>query len=204
MTSVTRVAEPSTRAPALEATRQAWAAARPRERGVALAAGFTGATGAVSWTMVAPVLVALAVGASVAALVPAAVVDLAERRLPNGIVLAAAAPVVVAGLVSALSGDAAGGGAVIGAGLVAGPLLATHLMSPAGLGFGDVKAGTVLGGGLGLISPVLSVAALIVGLALTALVALAAGRRTIPLGPGLVAGAVSALIGGRLLGVTPW
>ena len=38
-----------------------------------------------------------------------------------------------------------------GAALVGAPLLATHLVSPAGMGFGDVKAGTVLGAAVGLV-----------------------------------------------------
>ena len=57
---------------------------------------------------------------------------------------------------------------LVGAALLGGPLLVTHLVSPAGMGFGDVKAGAVAGAALGLIDPQLAVLALVLGLAAAA------------------------------------
>jgi prepilin signal peptidase PulO-like enzyme (type II secretory pathway) len=69
------------------------------------------------------------------------------------------------------------------------------------MGFGDVKAGAVLGAALGLIDVQLAVLALIVGLAGSAACALVRRRRTIALGPGLVAGAMVALVVAQVLPV---
>ena len=131
----------------------------------------------------------------VVALVPAALVDVVEHRLPNAFVVASVVPVLVAIVVSLLgSGDAAAG-ALAGAVLVGGPLLVVHLISPAGMGFGDVKAGTVVGAGVGLLGATAAVLALVVALFAGAAWALAGHRRSVPLGPGLVVGAVLATAG---------
>ena len=50
-----------------------------------------------------------------------------------------------------------------GALVVAGPLLAVHLITPSGMGFGDVKAGAVLGAAMGLIDVELALLALVAG-----------------------------------------
>ena len=60
----------------------------------------------------------------------------------------------------------------------------THLVSPAGMGFGDVKAGAVIGAAVGLVDPQLAALALVLGLAGSAGWAAVRRRRTIPLGPG--------------------
>ena len=148
------------------------------------------------WLTVTPA--ALAVGAALAALVAAAIVDVAERRLPNRLVVLAGVPVLAAAVVGP------GAAAVVGAVAVGLPLAVTHLVSPAGLGFGDVKAGTVLGGAVGLLSPVLAPAALLVGLLGSAGWALAGRRRSVPLGPGLVGGGIAASLIGFAAGVEPW
>ena len=127
----------------------------------------------------------------------AALVDVAERRLPNRLVVAALVPVVVTVAVS-WSSDVLRD-VVAGAALVGVPLLVTHLVSPAGMGFGDVKAGAVLGAALGLLSPQLALFALVLGLATGAICGLVRGARSIPLGPALVAGALAALVAGHLL-----
>ena len=77
----------------------------------------------------------------------------------------------------------------------------THLVSPAGMGFGDVKAGAVAGAALGLIDPQLAVLALVLGLAAAASWGLVRRSRTVPFGPGLVAGALAALVVARLVGI---
>lgn len=136
-------------------------------------------------------LVALATGASLVVLVAAALVDVAEHRLPNALVVVAAAPVVVA-LLAAGSASLARS-AVLGAVVLGGPLLLTHLVSPAGMGFGDVKAGAVLGAALGLIDIQVALLALVLGLSSAAIWGLARGSRSVAFGPGLVAGALLAL-----------
>ena len=61
------------------------------------------------------------------------------------------------------------------------------------MGFGDVKAGAVLGAALGLLAAPLAVLALVLGLLAAATFGLLRRLRTIALGPALVAGAVLAL-----------
>jgi leader peptidase (prepilin peptidase) / N-methyltransferase len=147
---------------------------------------------------------AVATGLSLLVLVAAALVDAVEHRLPNALVGAAVIPVVLAMATAWVSGPTSVvGGALIGAGLVGGPLLVTHLVSPAGMGFGDVKSAAVLGAALGLINAQIAVLALLFGLSGAAVWALAGRHRSIALGPGLVAGAVLALFVARVLHVEP-
>jgi leader peptidase (prepilin peptidase) / N-methyltransferase len=122
-------------------------------------------------------------------------VDIAERRLPNRIVLPSAAAVLVAQ--TALFPDRTLEWMLAAAGAALG-LLVAYLAWPGGLGMGDVKLGLLLGGALG--SAV--VTALLVGflagaiyaLALLARHGLGARRRTIPLGPFLAFGGIAALL----------
>lgn len=120
-------------------------------------------------------------------LVTAAIVDINERRLPNRLLALAAVPLLVA--LSAEASSALTTQAAIGIALTAGPLLTAHLISPHSIGFGDVKAAAVIGGLLGLLDASLGLVALCIALATTAAVGLALRRRSLPLGPGLVAGA---------------
>jgi leader peptidase (prepilin peptidase) / N-methyltransferase len=145
---------------------------------------------------------AVATGLALLVLVAAALVDAVEHRLPNVLVGAAAAPVVGALAVAWVTGATdVVVGAAVGAALVGGPLLVTHLASPTGMGFGDVKAGAVLGAGLGLVDAQIAALALLLGLSGAAGWALAGRRRSIALGPGLVAGAVLALLVARWMHV---
>ena len=129
----------------------------------------------------------------------AALVDAVEHRLPNRIVAAALVPVVVT-LGVTWTRDVATSVA-LGACIVGIPLLLTHLVTPAGMGFGDVKAGFVLGGAMGLVDGQLGLFALVLGLAGGAAWGVSRRARTIALGPALVAGAIAALAVGRLLGM---
>jgi len=173
-------------------------------RALTLAGLVTAVGGAAGWIgAVAPARVAaLACGLGLLAL--AAGVDAAEHRLPNGLVLAAAVPVVIVVVVGAATRQPATVAVLLGATLCGAPMLLAHLIAPAGLGFGDVKAATALGGLLGLVSPVVAVGALLVALAASGVFGAATGRRAVPLGPGLVVGATVALVAGRLVGVAPW
>ena len=128
-----------------------------------------------------------------AALAAAAAVDLVEHRIPNGLVLPAAAacaaltlaePVALAGLASGLA-------------LVA-LLLGLSLARPAALGMGDVKLALLISVGLdGHAS-----GALLLGLALAVLAGILllvargreAWRRALPLAPFLTVGALAALV----------
>jgi leader peptidase (prepilin peptidase)/N-methyltransferase len=178
----------------------AWSASGPRGHAVAIVGAAAGVAAAASW--VPQTASAIATGLSVLVLTAAALVDAVEHRLPNALVAAAGIPVVVALAIAWVSGSTnVVWGAFVGATLLGGPLLVTHLASPAGMGFGDVKAGAVLGAGLGLINAQIAVLALMLGLLGSAGWALGGRRRSIALGPGLVGGAVLALVVARLLHV---
>jgi leader peptidase (prepilin peptidase)/N-methyltransferase len=142
---------------------------------------------------------AVATGASLLVLVVAALVDVVEHRLPNALLALAATPAVVA-LVAAGSVELVRG-AALGAAVLGGPLLVTHLVSPTGMGFGDVKAGVVLGAALGLIDVQVALLALVLGLAAAATWGLVRRSRTVAFGPGLVAGAILGLAIARWAGV---
>ena len=134
----------------------------------------------------------------IAAMLPAALVDVVDRRLPDRLVLAAGGWFAGATLVvSAFDGfsrppDLAA--AALGAGMMAGPLLALHLVSPTSMGFGDVKAAVVLGCALGTVHPQLPLVGLLLACGATAVVGLLGRRRSLPFGPGLVAGSACALL----------
>ena len=134
-------------------------------------------------------------------LVPLVLVDIRERRLPDGLTLGGAVTLLT---ILALRGAATGNlaplsGAVLGALAMAGLLLALHLASPSGMGFGDVKLGLLLGvlvgsRSVGLV-PVALLAAGILG-AVAGVVLMVRHRRrdiTLPFGPYLVIGAAAAL-----------
>jgi leader peptidase (prepilin peptidase)/N-methyltransferase len=135
-------------------------------------------------------------------LVPLMVIDVRERRLPDRLTLGgAAALLALVGAGAAISGEAAPvAGALVGAGLMAGILLALHLASPRGMGFGDVKLGLLLGVLVGaraaaLVLPALLLAGLLG--AIGGVVQMIRRRRrdvTLPFGPFLVAGTVLALV----------
>jgi leader peptidase (prepilin peptidase)/N-methyltransferase len=163
--------------------------------GAALAVVAVAACGVVTASWMAETARALATGAAIAVLVAAALVDAAEHRLPNVLVGLAAVPVLLA---VALGPTVM---VVTGAAIVGVPLLATHLLAPDGMGFGDVKAGVVLGAALALVDTQLAVLGLVLGLAAGAAWGLVRRARTVPLGPALVGGAIAALAAGRLLGL---
>lgn len=148
----------------------------------------------------------LGIATTMLALSWAALIDLTERRLPNTLVIAGATSAVVTGLiVTVLEGFGVGGdvalSALTGAAILAVPLLLIHLLSPRGMGFGDVKGGAALGLAIGLVDAWTAVVALLLACSVTAAVGLATHRRTVPFGPGLVGGAVAALLVVRVFGV---
>lgn len=128
-----------------------------------------------------------------AALGLAAAVDLAERRIPNRVMLPAAA---VCGALTLVEGAAlaalAGGLALVGL------LLVGSLARPAALGMGDVKLALLIVLGLDGSAP----RALLLGLVLAAIAGLLllvlqgrpAWRRALPLSPFFASGALVALL----------
>lgn len=136
-------------------------------------------------------IVALACGV----LVVLSLIDLESRRLPNRIVLPAAALVLAARVATAPQHSLAWIGAALGA---AGFLLMFALVVPAGLGMGDVKLALLLGAMLGsavvpaaLLGTLAGAAAAVVLLARDGRPAL---RRTIPYGPFLAFGAIATVL----------
>jgi leader peptidase (prepilin peptidase) / N-methyltransferase len=142
----------------------------------------------------------LALGLACVALV---VIDLDSRLLPNRITYPALGLVAVLLLVASLAEDDVGRmlRALEAAGVAGAFLLALALLSPGGMGLGDVKFALVLGLALGWLgwSAVVAgfVGAFLLGglAALVALLALRAGRKTqLPFGPWLALGAILAVL----------
>jgi leader peptidase (prepilin peptidase) / N-methyltransferase len=132
----------------------------------------------------------------------AATIDARVSRLPDRVVLLGLA-VFAAVLVVASAGTGSWGwvvAALAGAAVLAVPLLLVHLVSPAGLGFGDVKYGALIGAGVGVAT---GPAAVVLVFLLTAVVQLlvvwwrplpaqrmaGSDRRSAPLGPAMAVAA---------------
>jgi leader peptidase (prepilin peptidase)/N-methyltransferase len=138
-----------------------------------------------------------------AASVVLSIVDLVERRLPNVVILPTAAALALLLLLAAAAGDAWGAalGACLGAAALFGVYLVLALISPSGIGMGDVKLAAVIGLGLGYLGwntwLVGLVAGFLVG-SVVSLVALALRKVTLrgslPFGPSMLAGAFVAIL----------
>ena len=137
-------------------------------------------------------------------MVALSVIDIRHRRIPNRLVY----PAVVIAAAVIVVGDLAGGGLDVldaGIGLFAYGLglLIIALISPAGMGMGDVKLvgliGLVLGSiGLDLVAVAAAMGILLGGVgAIVALLAGAGRKSAIPFGPYLASGAVIAVFVGR-------
>ena len=92
------------------------------------------------------------------------------------------------------STDPALGELVGGAAAMALPILALHLLSPASMGFGDVKAAALLGAAVGTVDWRLGAVALCLAALSGAAVGVLTRRRTIAFGPFLVLGAWLSLL----------
>lgn len=106
--------------------------------------------------------------------------DIARRRLPNFLTLPGAAAVLLA---ATLTGR--GVPALAGALALAAVYLAAHLVSPAGMGAGDVKLALGLGGLTGCFGVDVWFLAALAAPLLTALVAFLSGVRSVPHGPSM-------------------
>jgi leader peptidase (prepilin peptidase)/N-methyltransferase len=141
----------------------------------------------------------VAAAAGVALLVPAAVVDVDQRRLPDiWVVTAFTALVCSFALDAAIAqpiaigsdlADVAGGALVMAL-----PLLALHAISPASMGFGDVKAAIVLGAAIGTIDGRLGIVALCIAALAGTVFGVTTRRRTIAFGPFLVVATIVTLL----------
>ena len=148
--------------------------------------------------------VPLASGLAVAVLVPPALIDVHYRRLPNRWIGAAALTFAIATTLQVSIGQSINlANAALGAVVLAGPMLALHLMSPSAMGFGDVKAGVVLGACLGAIDWQLALAGLALAAGATSVTAIVRNRSIVAFGPGLVAGSLIALAAHTTFVVAP-
>jgi leader peptidase (prepilin peptidase)/N-methyltransferase len=155
-----------------------------------------------------PVGVAAVVALFLGAMLAAALIDARHRIIPNRLTYPALVLAAVAIVALSLAGQPLSiTGAVVGFLCFGGGLLLVAIVSPGGMGMGDVKLGALIGlvlGAVGLryVAVAAGMAVLLGGVA--ALVALAAGRGrkgTIPFGPFLASGAaVAALAGAPLAG----
>ena len=181
---------PTVDAPLRWTVRSALAASSSTARATALI------TACVALACTAAGHVPVTAGLTIVALLPAVLVDVVDRRLPDrlvgGAALLASASLATETLITETSPAPAD--MALGLAAMAGPLLVLHLASPAAMGFGDVKAAAVLGAALGLVDPVLALLALAIGSGVSALVGLTRRRRHLAFGPGLLGGAVVALV----------
>jgi leader peptidase (prepilin peptidase)/N-methyltransferase len=135
------------------------------------------------------------------AMVPAAVVDIREYRLPDRWVGFAGAVFAATTWIAWMLGQPVDIGAAAGALVMTAPILALHLVSPGSMGFGDVKASMVLGAAVGSVDWRLALMALTLASGLGAAVGIAGRRRAIAFGPCLVLAASIALAGAASISV---
>jgi leader peptidase (prepilin peptidase)/N-methyltransferase len=152
--------------------------------------------------------VAVMMAAFLATQLALAVIDARHRILPNRIIY----PAVAGFAVAIIAGELGNGGvdlldAAIGFAAYGGGLLVIALISPRGMGMGDVKLGFLIGlvlGSVGLRYVAVAAGLAILGGGLGAGVALATGRTrksAIPFGPFMAAGAaVSAFLAPEIAG----
>jgi leader peptidase (prepilin peptidase)/N-methyltransferase len=93
-----------------------------------------------------------------------------------------------------VSGSVDIAGPIVGAVAMSIPVVALHLVSPASMGFGDVKAAMVLGGAVGTVDWRLGAVALCLAALTGSIAGVVMRRATIPFGPFLVAGALVACV----------
>ncbi|UGS35613.1 prepilin peptidase [Capillimicrobium parvum] len=139
--------------------------------------------------------------ALLAFLVPITLIDLDRRIIPNRLTGAAA---VVALVLVALVDPSSAPERLAAAGLAGGAFLVVALVSPAGMGMGDVKLVAMLGLYLGAAVAVAVVVALaagtVAGLAIVVRRGVLVGRRaTMPFGPFLALGGAVAVFAGPAL-----
>lgn len=138
-----------------------------------------------------------------AASVVLSIVDVAEKRLPNVAILATAAIIALLLTLAAAVGNDWGAalGALLGAGALFGVYNVLALISPNGIGMGDVKLSAVIGLGLGYLGWGTWLVGLLAGFLVGSVVSLAVLalrkatlRSLIPFGPSMLVGAFIAIL----------
>jgi leader peptidase (prepilin peptidase)/N-methyltransferase len=127
------------------------------------------------------------------------VIDARTRRLPDPWIAAAGAAVLglwSKGAANATTNRPTAADLATGIALTAGPLAVLHLVSPASMGFGDVKAAAVLGAAVATVDAHAGLVVLALASAAATLTALARRRTTIAFGPFLVAAACVVVLTG--------
>ncbi|MGB0111953.1 MAG: A24 family peptidase [Ilumatobacteraceae bacterium] len=138
-------------------------------------------------------------GLAVLALVPAAIIDVRERRLPDTWVAGSVCVLVVATMIAWVIDTPPDVGPALAAGvIVCGPILLLHLLSPASMGFGDVKTAAVIGLAVGTVDWKLGVVALTLAAGSAATFGVVTRARTVAFGPFLLLGAWAALLGNTM------
>ncbi len=140
--------------------------------------------------------VSIASALALALLVPAALIDVHTRRLPDLWVGAAAVALLVTDSLNRAIGTSgvAPREIVLGALVMGVPLLLMHLTSPSSMGFGDVKLAVVAGAAIGATDWHLALPALALAAGATATVGVVGRARYVPFGPGLVGATLIALL----------
>ena len=140
--------------------------------------------------------VPIASALAVALLVPAALIDVHTRRLPDLWVGAAAVAFLVTDSLNRAIGTSgvAPRDIVLGALVMGVPLLLMHLTSPSSMGFGDVKLAVVAGAAIGATDWHLALPSLALAAGVTATVGVVWRARYVPFGPGLVGATLVALL----------
>lgn len=131
--------------------------------------------------------------------IPAALIDLEHRIIPNRLTLLGAIVAIVLGTALDPSGEP---GRLIAGAAAGGFLLIAALAYPGGMGMGDVKLAGVMGLFLGAaVAPAILIAlfaGVLVGVVIIARKGAAAGRKTaVPFGPFLAFGAIVAVFAGQ-------
>ncbi len=188
-------------------SRQSAAGRHPAEVDASIATCWTNATAHQRVVCVVAIVVAItspaftdvpiASALTVALLVPAALIDVHTRRLPDVWIGAAGVAFLVTDALSRAI-DTTGvppGDIVLGALIMSVPLLLLHLVSPTSMGFGDVKLAVVLGAAIGATDWNLALPALALAAGATATVGVFGRARSLPFGPGLVGATLVALAG---------
>ncbi|MGO9490083.1 MAG: prepilin peptidase [Solirubrobacteraceae bacterium] len=147
-----------------------------------------------------PAGIALSIGL-ILLVVPAALIDLEHRIVPNVITIPGAVLAIVLGTALDPGGEP---GRLIAGAAAGGFLLIAALAYPGGMGMGDVKLAAMMGLFLGAaVAPAILIALLtgtLVGAVIMARKGVAAGRKTaVPFGPFLAAGALVAVFVGQPL-----
>lgn len=162
---------------------------------------------AVALVAMAGPLVSLVVLLVLTPLAIAARVDEREQRLPDRLVVLGAIPLGVGWVIeTTVFGSDPLGSMGLGAVSLALPVLVLHLVSPASMGFGDVKFAVVLGAAIGMIEPRLSIWVLCLASGATAARGRRHGLSVVPFGPGLVGATLVCLSVASVVGVeaAPW